>query len=59
VIADAEPHGDNQNSARHETRRTLRNKRREYLKGKINKLETSHKRKVSDTYIGINEFKKC
>jgi hypothetical protein len=37
----------------------FRNKKREYLKGKINELETNNKNKnVRDLYRGINEFKK-
>jgi hypothetical protein len=37
--------GDNLQNLRHETRRTFRNKKREYLKGKINELETNNKNK--------------
>jgi hypothetical protein len=38
---------------------TLRNKEREYLKGKINELETNNKNKnIRDLYRGINKFKK-
>jgi hypothetical protein len=37
----------------------FRNKKREYLKGKINELETDNKNKnIRDLYRGINEFKK-
>jgi len=37
----------------------MRNKKREYQKGKINKLETNNKCKnIRDLYRGINEFKK-
>jgi hypothetical protein len=37
-----------------------RNKEREYLKDKINKLESNSKNKnIRDLYRGINEFKKC
>jgi hypothetical protein len=44
---------------RHETNRTFSNKKRQYLKGKINKLETNNKNKnIRDLYRGINEFKK-
>jgi hypothetical protein len=36
-----------------------RNKKREYLKGKIHELETNNKNKnIRDLYRGINEFKK-
>jgi hypothetical protein len=43
---------------RRETSRTFRNKKREYLKGKINELETNTKKKIRDLYRGVNEFKK-
>jgi hypothetical protein len=43
---------------RHETSRTFRNKKREYLKDKINELETNNKNKnIRDLYRGINEFR--
>jgi hypothetical protein len=52
--------GVNMNNVRCETSRTSRNKRREYLKEKINALETNGKSKnIGDLYRGINEFKKC
>jgi hypothetical protein len=39
--------------------RHFRNKKREYLKDKINKLESNSKnKKIRDLYKGINEFKK-
>jgi hypothetical protein len=41
---------------RHETSRTVRNNKREHLKGKINELETKNKN-IRDLYRGINEFK--
>jgi hypothetical protein len=51
--------GDNLKNLRHETCRTFKNKKKEYLKGKINELETSNKNKnIRDLYRGINEFKK-
>jgi hypothetical protein len=51
--------GDNQQNLRRETSITFRNKKREYLKGKINELETNNKNKnIRDLYRGINEFKK-
>jgi hypothetical protein len=41
------------------TSRTFRNKKREYLKGKISGVETNNKNKnIRDLYRGINEFKK-
>jgi hypothetical protein len=50
---------DNLQNLGHETSRTFRNKKREYLKGKINELETSNKNKnIRNLYGGINEFKK-
>jgi hypothetical protein len=51
--------GRNLKNLRRETSRTFRNKKREYLKGKINELETSNKNKnIRHLYRGINEFKK-
>jgi hypothetical protein len=51
--------GDNHQNLRCETSRTFRNKKREYLKGKINELETNNKNKnMRDLYRGMNEFKK-
>jgi hypothetical protein len=50
--------GDNLKNLRHETSKTFRNKKREYLKGKI-ELETNNKNKnIRYLYRGINEFKK-
>jgi hypothetical protein len=50
---------DNMQKLRHETSRTFWNKKREYLKGKSNKLETNNKnRNIRDLYRGINKFKK-
>jgi hypothetical protein len=50
---------DNLQNLRRETSRTFRNKKREYLKGKINELETNNKNKnIRDLYRGINEFQK-
>jgi hypothetical protein len=51
--------GDKLQNLRSKTRRTFRNKKREYLKGKINELQTNNKNKnIRDLYNGINEFKK-
>jgi hypothetical protein len=51
--------GDNLKNLRRETSRTFRNKKKEYLKGKINELETNNRNKnIRDLYRGINEFKK-
>jgi hypothetical protein len=50
---------DNPQNLRRETSRIFRNKKIEYLKGKINELETNNKNKnIRDLYRGINEFKK-
>jgi hypothetical protein len=51
--------GDSLKNLRSEASRTFRNKKREYLKDKINELETNNKNKnIRDLYRGINEFKK-
>jgi hypothetical protein len=50
--------GDNFQNLRFETSRIFRNKKREYLKGKINELETNNKNKnIRDLYRSVNEFK--
>jgi hypothetical protein len=42
-----------------EASRQFRKKKREYLKDKINELESNSKNKnIRDLYMGINEFKK-
>jgi hypothetical protein len=51
--------GDNLKNLRSDTSRTFRNKKREYLKGKINELETNNKNKnIRDLYRSINGFKR-
>jgi hypothetical protein len=51
--------GDNLKNLRRETSGIFRKKKREYLTGKINELETNNKNKNNrDLYRGINEFKK-
>jgi hypothetical protein len=50
-------YGDSLQNLRHETSRTLRKKRRGYLRDNINELETNNK-KIRDLYRGIIEFKK-
>jgi hypothetical protein len=51
--------GNNLQNFRHETSKTLLKKKREYLKDKINELETNNKNKTIDNlYISISEFKK-
>jgi hypothetical protein len=55
----SEVNGDNLNSVRCEVSRHFRNKKREYLKDKINELAVNSKNKnVIDLYRGINEFKR-
>jgi hypothetical protein len=48
----------NLQNLRHETSRTFRHKKREYLRDKINELENNNKNKnIRDLYRGINEFR--
>jgi hypothetical protein len=55
----SEINGDKLNSVRRETSRYFKNKKREYLKGKINELETNSKNKnIRDLYRAINEFRR-
>ena len=50
---------DNYHTERRETCHTLRNKKRDYLKGKLNEIETKSKNKnIRDLYKGIKDFKK-
>jgi hypothetical protein len=50
-----EVNGDNPNNVRREAGRHFRNKKREYLKDKINELATNSKnKKIRDLYRGIN-----
>jgi hypothetical protein len=50
---------DNLNNVRSEASRYFRNKKKEYLKGKINELATNSKNKnFRDLYRGINGFKR-
>jgi hypothetical protein len=49
----------NLNNVRREASRLFRNKNKEYLKAKINELETNSKNKnIRDLYRGINDIKK-
>jgi hypothetical protein len=51
-------HGDNLNTIRCEASRHFRNKKKEYLKDRINEFITKCKNKnVRDLYRGRNEFK--
>jgi hypothetical protein len=55
----SEMNGDNLNNTRRETSRHFRNRKREYLKDKIDELVTnSKKRNIRDLYRGINDFKR-
>jgi hypothetical protein len=50
---------DNLNNVRREASRHFRNKKKEYLKAKMNELETNSKNKnIRDLCRGINDFKK-
>jgi hypothetical protein len=56
----SERRGDSLNNIRRKTSRHFRNKKREYLKHKINELRTNSKNKnIRDLYRGINKFKMC
>jgi hypothetical protein len=51
--------GDNLKIVRREVRRYFRNKKRKYLKEKVNELETKRENKdIRDLCKGINEFEK-
>jgi hypothetical protein len=51
--------GDNLNNIRHEVSRHFRNKKREYLKDKIDELAMNNRKKnIRDLYRGINGFKR-
>jgi hypothetical protein len=55
----SEINGDNLDNVRHEASRYFKNKKREYLKDKINELTTNSKNKnIRDLYRGMNEFKR-
>jgi Zn-finger nucleic acid-binding protein len=55
----SEANEDNLNDVRQEVSRYFRNKKREYLKDKINELESNSTNKnIRDLNRGINEFKK-
>jgi hypothetical protein len=49
---------DNMDNVRREASRNFRTKKRQYLKNKINELETNNNNKnIRDLYRGLNEFK--
>jgi hypothetical protein len=51
---------DNLSNVRQEASRHFRNKKMEYLKDKINELESNNKNKnMRDLYRGVEEFKKA
>jgi hypothetical protein len=53
----SEINGDNLNNMRRETSRHFRNKKRKYLKDKMDELATNSKNKnIRDLYRGINVF---
>jgi chemotaxis methyl-accepting protein methylase len=55
----SEINGDNLRIVRRGAGRYFRNKKREYLKDKINELATnSNNKNIRDLYRGINEFKR-
>jgi len=50
---------DNPNAVRHEASRHFKNKNKEYLRAKIDELETNGKiNSIRDLYRGISDFKK-
>jgi hypothetical protein len=49
---------DNLGNVRREASRHFRNKKREYLKDKINEVSDSKNKNVGDLYRDITEFKK-
>jgi hypothetical protein len=58
VVTESKPSNvDNLNNMRREASRPFRNKKKKYLKAKINDLETNSKnRNIGDLYRGINDF---
>ena len=54
-----QPNRDNYHTERRETSRTLRNKKRDYLTGKLSEIDTNSTNKnIRDLYKGIKDFKK-
>jgi hypothetical protein len=59
VFPTSEINGDNLNNIRRETSRHFRNKKRKYMKDKIDEFATNSKNKnIRDLYKCINDFKK-
>ncbi|PNF21339.1 hypothetical protein B7P43_G02097 [Cryptotermes secundus] len=55
----SELNGDNLNNIRRETSRHFRNKKRQYLKDKIDELAMNSRNKnIRDLYRGVNDFKR-
>jgi CRISPR/Cas system CSM-associated protein Csm5 (group 7 of RAMP superfamily) len=51
---------DNLNTVRREASRHFRNKKRQYMKDKINELAmNSNNKNIRDLYRGINKVKRC
>ena len=58
-VAPCQSNVDNLNSVRREVSRHWRNKKKEYLRAKIEELEANSKiHNIRDLYRGINDFKK-
>jgi hypothetical protein len=56
----SEINGDNLKIVRLEPSRYFKNRKREYLKDKINDLATNSKNNnIRDLYMGINKIKRC
>jgi chemotaxis methyl-accepting protein methylase len=54
----SELNGDNLNTVKRENSRHFKNKKREYLKDRINEFATNNKNKnIRDLYRGINELR--
>ena len=59
LLDQKESNADNLHNVRHAASRYLRNKDRDYLKLKMNELDTNIKnKKIKGLYRGINDFKK-
>jgi hypothetical protein len=56
----SEINGDNLNNARREASRYFKNKKKQYVRDKVNELaENNKKTNIRDLYRRISEFKKC
>jgi len=55
----SQSNADNLNNVRHEASRNFRNKKKEYLRAKIEEIDTNNKIKnITNMYRGIIDFKK-